>query len=287
MNNVSGYKGQKIWWLLTIFFIIVIGAGYAFSYYFESPGILYFAVVFSSLMSIFSYWFSDKLVLKMAGAKKAEESDYPKLYKSVQELCLTANLPLPGIYVIEEMQPNAFATGRDKNHAVVAVTKGLLSKLTDQEVKAVLGHELTHIQNKDMLFQTMVVVLVGFVSMISRIFMWGSISKNNRRDGGITALIGLVFAILAPLAATLIQLAVSRQREFAADAGSAYLMANPEIMVSALMKISSDNTPAKMANGATAHLFISNPFKGGEIAKIFMTHPTLEDRIKNLRNLKI
>jgi heat shock protein HtpX len=287
MADFPGTKNSKIWILLTVFFIVVIGVGYVFSYVFESPSILYFAVFFSVAMSFSSYWFSDKLVLKMSGAKKAQESEYPEVYKSVRELCLNAGLPIPKIYVIDEQQSNAFATGRDKNHAVVAVTKGLLSKLNNQEVKAVLAHELSHIKNRDMLFQTMVVVLVGFVSMLSRMFMWGSLFGGNRRNEGPLALVGVAAAILAPLGAFLIQMAISRQKEFSADSGAAYLMADPEIMISALRKISADETPAKRANGATAHLYISNPFKKGNMAKLFRTHPTLEDRIKNLRNLRV
>ena len=184
MLSTPGANNSKIWLLLTVFFLAVIGAGYFFSYLFHSSGILYFAVFFSVGMSLFSYWFSDKLVLKMSRAKKAEEGDYPAVYKAVRELCSNLNIPVPQIYVINESQPNAFATGRDKNHACVAVTKGLLSRLDNQELKAVLGHELTHITNKDMLFQTMVVVLVGFISILSRMFIWSSIFGGRRNNEG-------------------------------------------------------------------------------------------------------
>jgi len=175
----------KVGPLLLGFFIFVIGLGYLFSELLGSQDILYFAVGFSVLMSFISYWFSDKIVLKMARAKELKETENPEIYNILKNLCLKANLPLPKVYLIKEQQPNAFATGRNKNHAVVAVTEGLLAKLNRQEIEGVIGHELSHIQNKDMLLQTMVVVLVGFVSIISRWFMWGQIFGGRRSNQGV------------------------------------------------------------------------------------------------------
>ncbi|RLC34808.1 MAG: zinc metalloprotease HtpX [Candidatus Nealsonbacteria bacterium] len=272
--------------LLTGFFVFVIGVGYLFSYLFGSVEILYFAVIFSVVMSFVSYWFSDKIVLKMARAKEIKESENPAIYKTVRNLCQKANLPLPKIYFIKESQPNAFATGRDKNHAVIALTQGLLQKLSPKEIEGVIGHELSHVKNKDMLLQTMIVVLVGFVAILSRMFIWSSIF-GGRRQGGYLALFGIAAAILAPIGAILIQMAVSRKREFLADASAAGLTGNPEGLALALQKIASDKTPMKSAQEATAHLYIVNPLKGNNIAKLFMTHPPVEERVRALREIKI
>jgi heat shock protein HtpX len=275
---------KKTSFLLLGFFIFVIGIGYLFSYLFGSTQILYFAVIFSVLMSLISYWYSDKIVLKMAKAKEIRESENPEIYNIVKGLCQKADLPLPRIYLIKESQPNAFATGRDKKHAVVALTQGLLDKLNRQEIEGVIGHELSHIKNKDMLLQTMIVVLVGFVAILSRVFLWLTIF-GGRRQGGALAILGLVAAILAPIGAMLIQLAVSRRREFLADASSARLTGNPEGLALALQKITADRTPMKSAQEATAHLYIANPLRGHNISKLFMTHPPLEERVKALHAL--
>lgn len=273
--------------LLTSFFIFVIGIGYLFSYLFGSSQILYFAVIFSVVMSFISYWYSDKIVLAMSKAKPITKESHPEVYQITENLCQKANLPLPKIYLIKELQPNAFATGRNKNHAALALTEGLLAKLNREEIEGVIGHELSHIQNKDMLLQTMVVVLVGFVAILSRWFMYSTIfgGRRNREGGNILAILGMVAAILAPIAATLIQLAISRKREFLADTSSAHLTKNPEGLALALEKISSDRTPMKVAQEATAHLYISNPFRGNGIAKLFMTHPPVEERVKALHAL--
>ncbi|PIS17173.1 MAG: zinc metalloprotease HtpX [Candidatus Nealsonbacteria bacterium CG09_land_8_20_14_0_10_42_14] len=278
----------KISFLLLGFFILVIGTGYLFSYVYGNSNILYFAVIFSVLMSSVSYWFSDKIILKMAKAREIKESENPEIYNILKNLCLKASLPLPKVYLIKEQQPNAFATGRNKNHAVVAVTEGLLAKLSRQELEGVIGHELSHIQNKDMLLQTMVVVLVGFISILSRWFLWGQIFGGRRNNqGGALAILGLAAAILAPLAAMLIQLAISRKREFLADASAAHLTLNPRGLALALEKIAADRNPMKTAQPATAHLYIVNPLKGGGIAKLFMTHPPVEERVKALGVLRI
>jgi heat shock protein HtpX len=277
---------KKTSFLLLSFFIFVIGLGYLFSYLLENNNILYFAVIFSVLLSFISYWFSDKIVLKMARAKEIKEAEHPEIYAILKNLCLKSNLPLPKVYLIKEEQPNAFATGRNKNHAVVAVTAGLLTKLNRQELEGVLAHELGHVRNKDMLLQTIVVVLVGFVSIISRWFLWGSLFGGRNREGGnALALVGLAAAILAPLSAMLIQLAISRKREFLADASAAHLTLNPKGLASALEKIAADRAPLKVADRATAHLYISNPFRGKNISKLFMTHPPTEERVKALREM--
>jgi len=278
--------------LITLFLIFIIGLGWVFSYYFQNPGILVFAVIFSILMSFSSYWYSDKIVLALTRANPIEKEDKPELYRVVENLCITAGLPLPKIYILPEDQSNAFATGRDKNHAVIAVTRGLLEKLDRTELEGVISHELSHIGNKDMLLMTVVVVLVGFVSIITDLFLrsmrFGGFKRRDNRGGvAIFALIGLVLVILSPIVAKLIQLAISRKREFLADASGALLTRYPEGLARALEKIAVDKSPLKVASTATAHLYISNPFKEKKFSSLFMTHPPIEERIKALRDLRI
>jgi len=282
---------RKTWILISIFLVFIIGLGWVFSYQFESPIIL---VIFSSLMSFTSYWYSDKIVLRMSKAKKIEKKDNPELYRLVENLCITAGLPLPRIYIIDEMAPNAFATGRNAEHAVIAVTRGLLEKLERSELEGVLSHELSHIGNRDILLQTVVVILVGMVVLLSDWFVRWSVfgrgKRSNRGGGqfaGIMILIGFALAILSPLIAALIQLSISRKREFLADASGALLTRYPEGLASALEKISADQTPLKAANKATAHLYISNPFKGKKFSKLFMTHPPIKERVNALRGMEI
>ena len=275
--------------------VFIIGLGYVFSYQFNSPIILIVAVIFSSLMSFISYWHSDKIALAVAGAKEVKHEENPELYHILENLCITAGLPMPKLYIINEMAPNAFATGRNPQHAVVAVTRGLLQKLNRSELEGVLAHELSHIGNYDMLLSTVVVVLVGFIALISDWFLrwsfWGGGGRNNDRENGqlgaIMMLVGIILAILSPFIAMLIQLAISRKREFLADASGALLTRYPDGLASALEKIAADQTPLKAATNATAHLYISNPFKGKKISTLFMTHPPIADRIKALRVMNI
>lgn len=295
LYNQAESNVRKTWILITLFLIFVIGLGWVFSYIFQNQNILIFAVIFSLLMNIISFWYSDKVALAISRAKPIEKSDSPELYRIVENLCIAAGLPLPKIYIIPEAQPNAFATGRDKNHAVIAVTQGLLDKLEKSELEGVISHELSHIGNKDMLLMTMVVVLVGFVSIISNIFlrsMWfGGFKKRDSRQegqlGSILALAGIVLTILSPIIAILIQLAISRKREFLADASGVLLTRYPEGLARALEKISADKTPMKNVSSATSHLFIASPFRGKSFTALFMTHPPIEQRIKALREMQV
>ena len=256
------------------------------SFIYDSPGILYFAVIFSLFMNFLSYWYSDKIVLGMSGAKEAHHDEYTDLYHTVENLSITAGLPMPKVYIINDPSPNAFATGRNKEHAVVAVTTGLLQILNKTELEGVIAHELSHIGNRDILLSTVIVVLVGFVSILANIFMRGSFGRGQRgnRGGGILMLIGIIFVILSPIFTKLIQLAISRKREFLADASGVLLTRYPEGLASALQKISGTNIPLQKANKATAHLFISNPFgiSGKKISNLFSTHPPVEERVKAL-----
>jgi len=290
---------RKTWLYITLFLVLIIGIGWLISYYLQSPVILYIAVILSILMSFTSYWFSDKIVLAITKAKPIEKKDNPQLYRIVENLCITAGLPLPRIYILEEAQPNAFATGRDAKHAVVAVTRGLLEKLEKVELEGVIAHELSHIGNRDMLISTVIVVLVGIVVIMTdfffRISFWGGIGGRSNRGGGqarlIMILVALALAILAPIFAQLIKLAISRKREFLADASGALLTRYPEGLARALEKIAVDPNSLRVANNSTAHLFIASPFRGKQskswFIKLFLTHPPVEDRIKALKEMTI
>ena len=287
---------RKTWLLLFSFLIFIVALGLLFSYLLDNYIFLFLAVIIAFFQSFLSYWYSDKIVLAMTKAKEIAKKDNPDLYRIVENLCITAGLPLPKIYIIQEKQPNAFATGRNQNHAVIAVTSGLLEKLERPELEGVLSHELSHIGNKDMLLGTVIVILIGVVALISNWFFRISFrggTRRNSRDSGIPILmiLGVVSAVLAPIAATLIQLAVSRKREFLADASGALLTRYPEGLARALEKISADQNQMKIASTSTAHLFITSPFRGKQsrswFTKLFMTHPPVEERIRALRGMEI
>lgn len=283
---------RKTWFLITAFLVLVIGIGYFLSVVYNDPGILVIALIFSVGSSFFSYWFSDKIVLAMCRAVPVKREEYFDLYNIVENLSITAGLPMPRVYIVEEDAPNAFATGRDPQHAVIAVTRGLLNKLNKTELEGVVAHEMSHIGNRDMLLSTIIVVLAGTIAMISNIFLRSGFRGNRKeKSGDILMILGIVAIILAPIAATLIKLAISRKREFLADASGALLTRYPEGLANALIKISSDSTPMRVANNATAHLWLDNPFKGEQKAsffqKLYMTHPPVEERVKALRGMEI
>ena len=290
----------KTWFFLTGFFVFIILVGYVFSYAMNNQGILVIAVLVSILMSFFSYWFSDKIVLAMSDAHEVTHENARDLYHLVENLCITAGLPLPKIYIIDDTAPNAFATGRDPEHAVIAVTTGLLQKLEKAELEGVIAHELSHIGNRDILLATLVTVMVGVIVLLADWFRRWSIFGGGRRKsegegGGQIALVitvaAIVLSILAPLFAYMMQFAISRKREFLADASGALLTRYPDGLARALEKISADDEPLEVANRATAHLYIASPFKSdrdsvGWFARLFMTHPPINDRIAALRDLK-
>lgn len=284
---------KRTYLLFSAFLILIIGIGWIFSYVFNSQYILYFAVIFSTLSSFISYWYSDKIALSMSRAipvKSKEENPY--LWNMVENLCITAGLPMPKLYIIPESQINAFATGRNPQNAAIAVTEGALSKLENEELEGVLAHELSHIGNRDILVSTIAVVLAGIISILADFFLrmtFWSRGDRDRDNNGIFMLIGIALAILAPIGATLIQLAISRKREFLADATGALLTRYPEGLASALEKIQKDASPMQVASDATAHLWINNPFKNkmSGFHKLFMTHPPIEERIKILRGMNI
>ena len=291
----SDSNTRKTWFLLSGFFVFIIIVGYVFSYAMESQGILYFAVGLSVIMSFVSYWWSDKIVLKMSNAKEIKFKDNKELYRLVENLCITAGLPVPKIYIIHDTAPNAFATGRDPEHAVVALTTGIIRKLEKSELEGVIAHELSHIGNRDILIATVVTVLVGVVVLLADWFMrwtfWGGGRRRSSEKSGqlqlVIMIVAIVLSILAPIFAYMMQFAISRKREFLADADGALLTRYPEGLARALEKISADQEPLEVANRATAHLYIASPFKGkkkkGFFSKAFMTHPAVEDRVAALR----
>ncbi len=281
----------KTWILMAGFLGVVVALGWAVSWYYNNPGILLFAVIFALVMNVLAYWNSDKVVVTMAGATPAAESEYPELHNVVENLAITAGLPKPKIYIINDPAPNAFATGRNKDHAVVAVTTGLLSMMNRTELEGVLAHELSHIGNRDMLVSTVAVVLVGFVTLASDFFLrslwWGGGNRDrDNKSNPLLAIIAIALIVLAPIVATLLQLAISRKREFLADASGALLTRYPEGLANALRKLGAYNQPMLRASNATAHLYITNPFGAkaamSGLAKLFNTHPPIEDRIRAL-----
>jgi heat shock protein HtpX len=275
---------------MTSFLVFIIFLGWLFSRVFDSPLILYAAIFLAFFQSFISYWYSDKIVLAMTRAKPIEKKDNPELYRIVENLCIGAGLPMPKIYIIDEDQPNAFATGRDKNHAVITVTRGLLERLERSELEGVIAHELAHIGNKDMLLQTITVTLIGFVAILSDWFLRisrFSYKKEREKGSEILFIFAILASILAPIAAQLIHFAISRKRELLADATGALITRYPEGLARALEKIASYPYSMKVASNATAHLFIVNPFRGSKIANLFSTHPPVEERIKALREMSL
>ncbi len=289
-------KNTRLTWLyITGFLVFVILAGYIFAGALNNSGILYGAVIFSIIMSFGSYWWSDKIVLAMSGAKLVTHDSAREIYHLVENLCITAGLPVPKICIIEDTTPNAFATGRNPEHGVICLTSGIIQKLEKTELEGVIAHELSHIGNRDILLSTVVVVLVGFVALLADWFrhwaFWGGRSRDREGGGGqlqvILMIAAIALSILAPIAAVLMQLAISRKREFLADASGALLTRYPDGLARALEKISADSEPLEAANRATAHLYIVNPFKGKKVSSLFQTHPPAKDRIKALRGMNI
>jgi heat shock protein HtpX len=282
----------KTWMLMIFMFGLIVSIGWFLSYYYNDQSILYIAVIISIVMNVTGYWFSDKIALKLSHAQPVSESEYPELHNIVENLAITAGLPKPRVYIIPDQAPNAFATGRNKEHAAVAVTEGLLQQLDRSELEGVIAHELAHIGNRDILISTIAVVLAGFVSIVADFFLRSSIHRNsdNNKGGGILVIVGVILMILAPLFATMIRLAISRKREFLADASGALLTRYPEGLAKALEKISSYDGSMEKASDATAHMYISNPF-GAKAMKglhgLFATHPPVDERIRALRDLSV
>jgi heat shock protein HtpX len=248
-----------------------------------------FAFGLAMIMNFGSYWFSDKIVLRMYGAQPVNEAQAPELYSIVRTLTQKAGMPMPKVYIIPEETPNAFATGRNAEHAVVAVTQGILRILSREELTGVIGHELSHIRHRDMLTSTIVATIAGAISMLAQMAQWAMIFGGGRRDDDRdgSPIAALAMMIVAPIAAMLVQMAISRTREYEADKGGAGLSGNPEWLASALLKLErgSQVIPMNDAKPATAHMFIVNPLTGGGLMKLFSTHPPIAERVKRLREM--
>lgn len=283
---------RKTWLLMSFFFAFVIAIGYGISWYMGDSSIMYGAIIFALLMNVGSYWWSDKLVISMTGAHPLDPHDasHREVERIVENLAITAGLPKPRIFIVDDSSPNAFATGRDPEHAVIAVTSGIVRILEKNELEGVIAHELAHVGNRDMLVSTVAVVLAGFIAMIADLFLRVSVFGGDHRDRNpLVAVIAIVGIILAPIAAQMIHLAISRKREYLADATGAMLTRYPEGLASALEKISTYSRPLQHANHATAHLFIADPFGvnkvgiGEKVMHLFQTHPPIKERIRLLR----
>jgi heat shock protein HtpX len=299
MANLYQYQSKNIhrtWLLFAVFFVIVMGLGYVFSMVYGDPDIIIFAGIFTVVYSFISYYSSASIALSLARAREIQKSDNPDLWNIVENLTITAGLPMPKLYITPEMQINAFATGRDAKHAAVAVTEGALQRLNKTELQGVLAHELSHIGNRDILVSTVAAVLAGIISLVADIFLrslffGGMGGRRGRNDeaGEIFFIVAIVLSILAPIGTMLIQLAISRRREALADASGVLLTRYPEGLIFALRKIEVDNVPMTSAKDSTAHMWLDNPFKGNQSSwwhKLFMTHPPIEERIAALQKIE-
>jgi heat shock protein HtpX len=278
--------------ILSAAYIMVEGFGYGLD-------LMGFALIFAGLSSFGSYYFSDKIILGLSGAREANRKEFFDFYTVAENLSSSQKLPLPKLYVIDDSSMNAFATGRDPEHAVVCATTGLLSRLNRREIEGVVAHELSHVKNYDIRLMSLVTVLVGFISLLAdwilRMTYWGGDRKRNNRDGDsqiqlILFVVGIILALLSPLIAQLIKLAISRKREFLADASAVAMTKNPQGMIDALQKLGLDKEPLEAANKATAHLYVTNPLKNlhggvGMFSKLFATHPPLSERVKALKSI--
>ncbi len=278
---------MKTTFLMALLMVLAVGLGYMFG----GKGGMMIAFVFALLMNVFSYWFSDKLVLKMYKAQPVTETDQPRLYNMVRELSQRAQLPMPKVYVIPSDTPNAFATGRNPQHAAVAVTSGIMRILNENELRGVIGHELAHVKHRDILIGTIAAVFAGAISMIANMAQFAAIFGGGRSDderggGGLGV---LVMAIVAPIAAMMIQMAISRSREYLADAGGAKFHGNPRDLANALRKLHTASQRVPMdASPATAHMFIVNPLFGrGGFTSLFSTHPPMEERVRRLEEMRL
>lgn len=297
MANVYQYRSSNIhrtWLLFALFFVVVIAIGYVFAMAYNDPSFVIFAAIFSIVYSFISYYSSAAIALSMARAREIQKSDNPELWNIVENLSITAGLPMPKLYITPELQINAFATGRDPEHAAVAITQGALQRLDKVELQGVLAHELSHVGNRDILVSTVAAVLAGIISLIADIFLrslffgGGRRGNNNNESGEVFFILAIVLSILAPIGTMLIQFAISRRREALADTSGVLLTRYPEGLISALRKIEADNIPMASAKDSTAHMWIDNPFKGNKSSwwhTFFMTHPPIEERIAALQKM--
>lgn len=278
---------RKTFYIMSLFVLIIGGMGYAYSLYAGDLTSMYIVFGFALFYALISYFVSSKVALAVNGAKQIEKKDNPRLYRTVENLSIATGMPMPKVYVIKDEAPNAFATGRDPNHASVAATTGLLDIMDDSELEGVMAHEMGHVQNYDIRVMMIVFACVSIIGLLSdfllRIMWFGGDDDNG--GSPITIVLALIMAILAPLVAMLVQMAVSRRREYLADATGALTTRYPDGLASALKKLETHSTALKRQNSSTAHLFFANPLKGKSMAKLFSTHPPIEDRVKRLNEM--
>lgn len=286
-SEISANK-RKTWLIMALFVVIIGGLGWIAGKMYGTPSFLYIALIVGVVYALIEYFAAAKLALAMNGAKEIQKKDEPRLYRTVENLSIATGMPMPKVYIINDPAPNAFATGRDPNHAVVCATTGLLDMMDDSELEAVMAHELGHVKNYDIRVMMIVFGLVSAIGLIADIIMhmmWFGGGDDDESPNPIFIVLGIVAAILAPFIAMMVQLAVSRRREYLADSTSALTTRYPDGLISALTKIGQYGRPMKKQNTATAHLFFANPLKGNAVAKLFSTHPPIEDRIARLRDM--
>lgn len=297
MASLYDYQSSNVrrtWVLFATFIFAISLLGWVFSQAYGDPSFFVFGMSFSVIYSLISYWFSANIALGLARAKPVKKEDYPELYNIVENLSISAGIPMPGVYLTSEGQINAFATGRNKENASVAVTEGALARLNRQELEGVLAHEMSHIGNRDILVSTVAAILAGIITLLADVFLrsafWGGGRRRDSETNEIFFIFAIVLSILAPIGTMLIQMAISRRREALADASGVLLIRYKEGLISALLKIGADQIPMSAARDSTAHLWIDNPFKGNQTSwwhKMFMTHPPIEERIKTLEAMNI
>ncbi len=289
MYKEIAHNKRKSLALLLIFIIVIASLAYLYElYYGGGTYITLFAIIIASSISLISFYAGDKLALTQAGAKEITKKDNPYIWRMIENLAITSGLPKPKIYIIQDPHMNAFATGRDPEHASIALTTGIINNLENEELEGVIAHEISHIKNYDIRLMMVVIICVGIITLLADIMLRSFIFRrrgDNNKANGIIIVIGLFLAIFSPLFAKLIQLAISRKREFLADASGALLTRYPEGLARALEKISNQKIPLAKANKATAHLYFSNPFKSSKIKNTFSTHPPIKERIISLRNM--
>lgn len=289
MYSAIAANKRKTWLIMALFIVIIGLMGWIISNMYGQPMFLYLAFIIGGGYALIQYFLAAKMALAMNGAKEIKKKDNPRFYRIVENLSITTGMPMPKVYVIEDKAPNAFATGRDPKHAVVAATTGLIDIMDDTELEAVMAHEMGHVRNFDIRVMMIVFGLVsaiGFIADMILHFMWFGGNNNERNPNPIFIILGIAAAILAPIIAILVQFAVSRRREYLADSTGALTTRYPEGLARALEKIRDHGSAMKRQNTATAHLFFANPLKGGSIAKLFSTHPPIEDRIRRLREME-
>lgn len=287
-SQIAANKRKTVFMML-FFVALVAGLGWLFGEFTGQPAITPYVLTGAAVYALLSYWAGSKMALAMNGAHEIQKSDNPRLWRVVENLAITNGMPMPKVYIIDDPAPNAFATGRDPNHAIVGVTTGLLDMMDDHELEGVMAHELGHVKNYDIRVSMIAFALVAVISILADVMLrmtwFRDRDSNNGSSSQLFFVLGIIGAILAPIVATLIQLAISRRREYLADATGALTTRYPEGLASALQKIGAYGSTLRRQNASTAHLFFANPLRGKSLASLFSTHPSVEERIKRLRTM--